>query len=79
VGYLPALSVTQTTNALLRDAPDVYLYGALAESAAYLAHDERIPIWETRCLAGMKSLRILTERRLYGGAPRPRALARVFG
>ena len=79
VGFLPALSGTQTTNALLRDAPDLYLFGSLVEAASYLAHDERIPVWEDRVKDGMRSLRILTERRLYGGAPRPRQLARVFG
>lgn len=76
---LLALSATQTTNSLLRDAPDLYLYGALAESAAYLQHDERIPIWEARTVAGVKALRILSERRLYGGAPRRRTFSRVFG
>ena len=79
VGVLAGLSATQTSNALLVAAPDVYLYGALAESAAYLSHDERIPIWENRCLAGIRGLRAQQERRLYGGAPRPRQLARVFG
>jgi len=62
----------------LRDAPDLYLFGALSESAPYLQHDERLPMWEARLQAGVKALRISTERRLYGGAPRPRALARTF-
>jgi hypothetical protein len=78
-GYLPALSVSNPTNALLRDAPDVYLYGALAESAPYLQHDERTATWEARLSAGVRALRISTERRLYGGVPRRRELARVFG
>lgn len=79
VKVLPALSASQTTNALLRDAPDVYLYGSLAESAPFLLHDERIPMWEQRCLAAMRGLRMQTERRLFGGSPRPRELDRVFG
>jgi len=78
-GYLPALSGSNPTNALLRDAPDVYLFGALAESAPYLQHDERLPTWEARLSAGVKALRVSTERRLYGGAPRRREFARVFG
>lgn len=68
-----------STNALLRDAPDMYLYGTLAESAPYLLHDERVPVWQARVDEGFRGLRILTERRLYGGAPRPRQLSRVFG
>lgn len=79
IKILPALSATQTTNALLREAPDAYVYGALTESAAYLMHDERIPIWEGRVKDALRELRILTERRLYGGAPRRILLPRVFG
>jgi len=78
-GYLPALSGSNPTNALLRDAPDIYLFGALAESAPYLQHDERLATWEARLAAGVKALRVSTERRLYGGAPRRREFARVFG
>ena len=78
-GYLPALSGSNPTNALLRDAPDLYLFGALAESAPYLQHDERLQVWEARLSAGVKALRVSTERRLYGGAPRRREFARTFG
>ena len=79
VKVLPALSATQTTNALLREAPDAYLYGSLVEAATYLMHDERIPVWEGRLKDCLRGLQILTERRLYGGAPRRRTLSRVFG
>lgn len=79
VKLLPALSATQTTNALLREAPDAYLYGACAEAAKYLQHDERVPLWESARDAAFKELRILTERRLYGGHPRRVSLPRVFG
>ena len=79
INALPALSATQTTNALLRDAPDLYLSGSCAEAAKYLQHDERVPMWAAERDQGFKELRILTERRLYGGAPRDRPLARVFG
>jgi len=78
-GYLPALSGSNPTNSLLRDAPDLYLFGALAESAPYLLHDERLPLWEARLAAGVKALRVSSERRLYGGAPRRREFARTFG
>jgi hypothetical protein len=78
-GYLPALSASAQTNALLRDAPDLYLFGALAESAPYLQHEERLPTWEARLAAGVKALRAETHRQLYGGAPRPAQLTYVFG
>lgn len=79
VKLFPALSATQTTNALLREAPDAYLYGSCAEAAKYLQHDERIGMWEQERDAAFKELRILTERRLYGGHPRRVTLPRVFG
>lgn len=78
VGYLPALSASQTTNALLRDAPDLYVAGSCAEAARYLQHDERVQGWRDEVTIGFRNLRIATERKLYSGAPRPQALARVF-
>lgn len=42
---IPALSDSQTTNWLLTAAPDVYLYGALLQSAPYIKDDERIAVW----------------------------------
>jgi hypothetical protein len=42
---IPALTSTNTTNWLLTLAPDLYLYGALLESAPYMKEDERIQTW----------------------------------
>lgn len=36
---------TNSTNWLLTMAPDLYLYGALMESAPYLQNDERLQVW----------------------------------
>jgi hypothetical protein len=41
---VPALS-TFSTNWLLTDHPDAYLYGTLMHSAPYLQADERVGIW----------------------------------
>ncbi len=43
---LTALSGADQTNALLTDAPDAYLYGALAATAPFLLNDERVQVWE---------------------------------
>ncbi|TXH46561.1 MAG: hypothetical protein E6Q97_29285 [Desulfurellales bacterium] len=43
---VPALSVSNTTNWLLTNAPDVYLYGSLLQAAPYMKDDQRIAIWE---------------------------------
>lgn len=42
---VPALSDSNTTNWLLSESPDIYLYGALIQSAPYLKEDERIGVW----------------------------------
>jgi hypothetical protein len=42
---IPALTSTNTTNWLLTLAPDIYLYGALLESAPYIKEDGRIQTW----------------------------------
>lgn len=79
IKYLPALAAGQATNALLREAPDCYLNGSCAEAEKYLQHDERLAVWSAERDAAFKGLRILTERRLYGGAPRRKTFSRVFG
>lgn len=40
-----ALVPVSTDTTLLLEAPDMYLYGALAHSAPYLEHDERFQMW----------------------------------
>lgn len=42
---ITALSDSNTSNWLLSDHPDVYLYGSLLHSAPYLAEDQRIAVW----------------------------------
>ena len=42
---IPSLSDSATTNWLLTESPDIYLYGALAQSAPYLKEDERLQVW----------------------------------
>lgn len=52
---IPALA-SNATNWLLTRAPDVYLFASLAESAPYLAEDERSALWEAKYQAGKASL-----------------------
>lgn len=69
---------TASTNPLLADAPDIYLYASLMEAAPFLEHDERIPVWEKRLEKGLKDYKVQIERRRFGGAPRRLKLPRVF-
>ena len=42
-----ALSDSNTTNAILDNFPDAYLYGALMHSAPYLSDDTRVGVWKS--------------------------------
>ena len=42
---LTALSESNTTNTILTNYPELYLYGALAESSPFLMQDERLNTW----------------------------------
>jgi hypothetical protein len=55
-GKIPALSDSATTNWLLTNAPDAYLYGALIHSAPYLKDDARIQIWAALYQSAIDSL-----------------------
>lgn len=58
--------------------PDLYLYAALAESAPFLQHDERIPVWENRYAQIVKEINLERDRAEFGGTATPR-LPQVFG
>ena len=58
---IPSLSDSNTTNWLLEDAPDVYLYGALLHSAPYLSEDERVGVWAQLYGASVQRLNIMSD------------------
>lgn len=62
------LSNTNTTNALLAEAPDAYLYGGCLEAAPYLEHDERIPTWQSRFDQSIEELNEKRTREEFGAA-----------
>lgn len=54
---IPALNdSTQTSNGLLEEHPDIYLYGTLLHSAPFLKHDERIETWTALYMAAIQEL-----------------------
>lgn len=75
---LVPLSSSVPTNDVLTESPDLYLFGALKESAAYLEHDERIPVWESKFETALQQLEIVREREEYTASLRPARLPRVF-
>jgi hypothetical protein len=44
-GDVPPLTSTNTTNAVLTHAPNLYLYATLVEAEPFLANDERVEVW----------------------------------
>jgi hypothetical protein len=64
---IPALS-TNETNWLITDHPDVYLYGALAHSAPYLAEDARIAVWAQLYSAAVQNINAASDKARYSGS-----------
>ena len=56
---IDALSDSNTTEQMLTDNPDIYLYGALLEAEPFLMNDERVQLWAT---AFQESVRALQEQ-----------------
>jgi len=65
---IPALSDGNTSNWLLVNAPDVYLYGSLVHSAPFLQEDARIQTWGALYGQGIARLNADGEAGKYGGA-----------
>lgn len=53
---IPALSASNTSNWVLANHPEAYLYGALKGSAPYLKADERVPMWEAKFSGAIKGI-----------------------
>ncbi len=68
-GRIPALSSVQTINWLLTDHPDVYLHGALMQSAPYLRDDERIATWGSVYQAALRDLKLADDKSAVSGSP----------
>lgn len=75
---LPALDSINQTNWLLAKYPDVYLYGALCESAPFLRDDDRLQTWGARFGSAMQEVIDASKKRRFSGGPlryRPRVIA----
>ena len=67
VAKIPDLA-TNSTNWLLEDAPDVYLYGSLLHSAPYLQEDARVAVWAQMYSAAVARLNEASEKARYSGS-----------
>lgn len=66
---VPALTASNTTNWLLTLAPDLYLYGALLESAPYIKEDGRIQTWGLGFSTALDGLNNLGFRQSFDSGP----------
>lgn len=66
-GRVPALTDVATTNWLLTASPDVYLYGALTQSAPYLKDDQRAAVWGALYQNAITSLNSASEQTRHSG------------
>lgn len=51
------LTAVETTNWMLTNHPDVYLFGSLVEAIPYVGNDERIPLWQAKYDAAFVEVR----------------------
>jgi hypothetical protein len=74
---IPALSDTNTTNWLLDQAPEAYLYGSLLAAELYLWNDERLPTFKAFFEDAIDTLRQDAAKRRWGAAPLAPRLGRT--
>lgn len=75
---IAALSDSNTTNWLLTESPDIYLYGALVQSAPYLKEDERVGVW-AGLYQQLFSDMMLADERARIGSSKLKSRFRTFG
>lgn len=76
---LDPLSTTNTTNVVLDEAPDAYLFGALLQAEPYLEHDDRIPVWREKFDRAIDQLNEKRAREEDDASLRSIRLPMVFG
>lgn len=70
LGEIAALSVSNTSNWVLDQAPDAYLYGSLIHSAPYLVEDARLATWGSLYASALDSLQREGKRAAHSGSGR---------
>lgn len=76
---LAVLSVTNTTNTVLTEAPDAYLYGALLQAAPYLEDEAKMAVWQQKFDNAINQLNLVRENEEYNASLQAIRLPMVFG
>ena len=66
---IPRLSTSQTTNDVLTNFPNLYLYATLLQASPYLGDDPRIGTWADLYQAAVSGINTSEERALFNAAP----------
>lgn len=73
---IPALSVSNPTNWLLTDYPDLYLFGSLAEAELFNVDSPNAGIWKARRDDTVIDVNMSDNFRFRGNSPQVRAIGR---
>lgn len=65
---IPTLSDSNTSNWLLSKYPDIYLYGALVQSAPYLDEDQRTTTWAALYQSAVDAANMESEKARHSGS-----------
>ena len=76
---LTPLTASNTTNAVLTEAPDLYLFGALLQATPYMEHDERIGVWQMKFDNAIEQMNEMRAREEYGAGLKEARLSHVIG
>jgi len=71
------LSDSNTTNDVLTEFPDLYLYGSLAETSPFLMQDERLQVWSSLYKESVKTANESAQRGRVSAAPLQMSAKRV--
>lgn len=75
---LVPLTSLNPTSALYTEAPDMYLYGTLLQSAPFLENEERVPLWKTKFDAAIDQLNLVRENEEYRASLHAHRLPVIF-
>ena len=70
---------TNSTNWLLTQWPDLYLYSTLLQAAPYLKDDDRILVWEGFVSRILSEIELDDQRAQYNASPLSMRPRRAFG
>lgn len=76
---LQPLTAINTTNSIIVEAPDIYLWGSLMQAEKYLENDARVQTWKTDFAECIEELNGKRQTEEYSASFRPGRLPVVYG